>query len=219
MDRKQKLSPESFLKQYTHKNKNIIDQDITTSQISDALMSLTGENGVIEGVKPIDDFKIMGKATTVRTSKEDWGTVINAIYTAKKGDVLVISSDGDDVAVWGELASTAAQKEGIVGTVIYGASRDSTGIIKLNYPVFSRNVVPNAGKPLSEGEINKPITCGNTNIKPDDLIIGDECGVVRIPGEIIVKVLKKAQDIIKNENNISQKLNNGTSFIDILNNK
>jgi len=217
MDRKQKLSPESFLEQYTHKNKNIINEDITTSQISDAMMSLTGENGVIEGIKPIDEFKIMGKATTVRTSKDDWGTVIEGIYSAQKGDVLVISCDGDDIAVWGELASTAAQKEGIVGTVVYGASRDSAGIMKLDYPVFSRNVVPNAGKPLSAGEINKPITCGNTNIKPGDLIIGDECGVVRIPSEIIVKVLQKAQDIIKNENRISQKLNKGKSFLDIIN--
>ena len=34
------------------------------------------------------------------------------------------------------MASTAAQKQGILGTVVYGAIRDIAGIKDLNYPVF-----------------------------------------------------------------------------------
>ena len=64
-----------------------------------------------------------------------------------KENILVISCDRDDPAVWGEMASTAAQKQGILGTVIYGASRDTTGIKKLDYPVFSRAISPKCRKP------------------------------------------------------------------------
>lgn len=217
MDGKQKLSPENFLKKFTTRSSDEpINPDVTTSQISDALTRQTGNNGVLAEIKPIDDFKIMGRATTIKTSSNDWGTVIKGIYAADKGNVLVISCDDDNTAVWGELASTAAQNQGIAGTVISGASRDSVGIKNLGYPVFSRNVVPNAGKPLVEGAINLPIICGNTTIKPGDLIIGDECGVVSVPSELIKNVLLEANKIIKNEMELTAQLNQGISFMDLL---
>lgn len=217
MDGKQKLSPETFLKKFASKtSEELVYHDITTSQFSDALSKLTGKNGVLVDIKPIDNFKIIGRATTVKTSSKDWGTVIKGIYSANKGDVLVISCEDDQTAVWGELASEAAQIQGISGTVVIGASRDSTGIKSLKYPVFSRNVVPNAGKPLTEGEINVNLTIGDTIIKPGDLIIGDECGVVSVAQEMISEVMKEAMKIVDNETEIISKLNQDTSFMDIL---
>ncbi len=217
MDRKLKLSPKTFLKRSAPKlSDKIINSDVTTSQISDALMRLTGKNGVLLGIKPIGNFKSIGKATTVKTSANDWGTVIKGIYEAEKGDVLVISSDNDNTAVWGELASTAANLQGISGTVISGASRDSAGIKNLGYPVFSRNVVPNAGNPLAEGEINIRIECGNVSINPGDIIMGDECGVICVPEEIALDVLKEAHNIINKENELAAQLKQGESFLELL---
>ena len=217
---REKLSPANFLKQYSQvpkKEKNL-GLGITTSQLSDALRNITGENGVLVGTKPVkNNFKILGSATTVKTSANDWGTVINGIYKSKKGDVLVISCDRDDPAVWGEMASTAAKKQGILGTVIYGACRDIVGIKELDYPVFSRAIVPNAGNPLGEGEVNTPVICGRTTVNPGDLIVGDECGVVSIPVDVVNNVLEEADNILNNENRISSQLNNGESFLDIIN--
>jgi len=217
MNGKQKLSPDTFLKRFASKSSEKPEYpDVSTSQVSDALTKLTGKNGVVAGVKPIDNYKIIGRATTVKTSSHDWGTAIKGIYSANKGDVLIISCEDDGTAVWGELASTAAKKHGISGTVIIGASRDSTGIKSLEYPVFSRNVVPNAGKPLVDGEINLKLECGDTIIKPGDLIVGDECGVVNVPQEMVSKVMMEALKIVNNETEISTKLNQGISFMDIL---
>jgi 3-hexulose-6-phosphate synthase len=214
---KQKLSPDTFLKRFASRSSEKPEYpDVSTSQISDALTKLTGKNGVVADIKPIDNYQIIGRATTVKTSSQDWGTAIKGIYSAKKGDVLVISCEDDKTAVWGELASTAAKKQGISGTVIIGASRDSTGIKSLEYPVFSKNVVPNAGKPLVEGEININIKCGDTTIKPGDLIVGDECGVVSIAQEMVSKVMMEAVKIVSNETEISTKLNQDISFMDIL---
>ncbi len=54
-------------------------------------------------------------------------------------------------------------------------------------------------------------------VNPGDLIMGDECGVVSVPEEIIDKVFKEAYKILDNENNILQdQLNDGKSFLDIL---
>lgn len=217
MDGKRKLSPETFLKKFTSKSsEEPTYPDVTTSQFSDALTKITGKNGVLTDIKPIDDFKIIGRATTIKTSSNDWGTVIKGIYGANKGDILVISCEDDKTAVWGELASATAQKQGISGTVVIGASRDSAGIKNLKYPVFSKNVVPNAGKPLAEGEININLTIGDLTIKPGDLIIGDECGVVSVANEMVSEVIDEAVKVVKNETEISAKLNQGISFTDIL---
>jgi 3-hexulose-6-phosphate synthase len=219
---REKLSPANFLKQFSQgsKKQRNISLEITTPIVSDALRKVTGQNGVLVGIKPVkNDFKIMGNATTVKTSASDWGTVINGIYESDKGNILVISCDRDDPAVWGEMASTAAQKQGLLGTVIYGASRDIMGIKKLNYPVFSRAVIPNAGNPIGEGEVNIPIICGRTTVKPGDLIIGDECGVVSVPMEEIDHVLRESYKILHNEDHITCQLNEGKSFINILGNK
>ena len=217
--KREKLSPANFLKQYSQgsgKQKNL-SLGVTTSQLSDALRKVTGQNGVLVGTKPVkNSFKILGNATTVKTSANDWGTVINGIYESKKGDVLVISCDRDDPAVWGEMASITAKKQDILGTVIYGACRDIVGIKELDYPVFSRAVVPNAGNPVGEGEINIPVICGRTTVNPGDLIMGDECGVVSIPFDVIDNVLKEAYKILDNEDHIANQLNHGESFLDIL---
>lgn len=217
MNGKQKLSPDTFLKRFASRSSEKPGYpDVSTSQVSDALTKLTGKNGVVADIKPIDNYKIIGRATTVKTSSNDWGTVIKGIYSAKKGDVLVISCEDDKTAVWGELASTAAKIHGISGTVVIGASRDSAGIKSLEYPVFSKNVVPNAGKPLVEGEINIKLEYGDTTIKPGDLIVGDECGVVCVAQEMVSKVMMEASNIVSNETEISNKLNQDISFMDIL---
>ena len=55
------------------------------------MRKVTGQNGVLVGLKPLKrSFKIMGKATTVKTSANDWGTVIKGIYVSEKGNILVI---------------------------------------------------------------------------------------------------------------------------------
>ena len=95
------------------------------------------------------------------------------------------------------------KNKALAGTVIYGASRDINGIKKLDYPVFSRDIIPNAGKPLAEGEINIPVICGGTTVNPGDLIMGDECGVVSVPFEIIEEVIEGACKILNNEDRYS----------------
>lgn len=218
MKNEKKLSPESILKKFFSKGSysKLERLDISTSQISDALNSITGNSGVISGIKPLFDTRIIGRAVTVDTMADDWGTSVNAIDAAQKGEVIVINVEGDDQAIWGELTSKTSQEKGIISTVIYGAVRDVGAIKKLKYPVFSKNVVPNAGSPKAEGKINIPITCGGITINPQDIIIGDECGVVVIPKEHLDEVSNETLNIKKKEQNIISKIEKGHSLSDIL---
>ncbi|EKQ55684.1 MAG: Demethylmenaquinone methyltransferase [Methanobacterium sp. Maddingley MBC34] len=223
MAKKMEISAESVLGQFSSKKMGkdidfrLKTLNISTSHISDALKNLTGKYGVIPGVKPIkDDLKIGGRVVTVKTQQDDWGTSLKAVETGNKGDIVFICCDGDDIGVWGELFSKYAQKKGIQSTVIYGAMRDVEAVRELNYPVFSRSVVPHAGTPRAEGEINIPLECGGIKITPEDWIFGDEGGVVVVAGEILDNVILEAIQIKKNEDKILHQLEEGISLSDIL---
>ena len=218
MRNKKKLSPEGILELFSPKfsDSKLARLNLNTSQVSDALNKITGNPGVLSGIKPLSDKNIVGRAVTASTMADDWGTSIKAIEAAKDGEVLVIKVEGDDQAVWGELASKTAQEKGIVSTVIDGAVRDVGAVKKLKYPVFSKTIVPNAGSSKAEGKVNIPITCGNVTVNPQDLIIGDECGVVVIPDEHLKEVIDETLRIKKNETQIISKIEKGYSFSDIL---
>lgn len=221
MDEKMEISPEGLLKRFSHQTdfkRELIK--LSTPQLTDALKNLINYVPVIQGVKPLkEDFKILGKAITAETSADDWGTALNAMDLADEGDVLFISADSDDSAVWGELTSKSAQRKGLAGTVVFGAVRDVNAIRKLNYPVFSKAIVPNAGAPLAEGEVNVPLKCGDVIVNPYDMVVGDDCGVVVVPGAIFSEALNRALLIKKDEQEIINKIDSGYSLSSIINPK
>lgn len=221
MGEKMEISPEGLLKRFSHQHS--FDQwkdQLSTPQLSDALKSILNYIPVIPGIKPLkDEYKILGKIITINTSANDWGTALDAIDLAEKGDILFIKTDKDDSAVWGELASKNAQCQGIAGTVVYGAVRDVSAIRKLDYPVFTKSIVPNAGAPLAEGEVNIPLKCGDIVINPHDVILGDDCGVIVVPGELFSEALNKALNIKKDEKKILNKLESGFSLSKIVKSK
>jgi len=217
MINKPKISPENILRTFSTKKfdqKNL--KHISTPQISDAMKKLNIENTFLSGVKLRSGEKLSGSAVTVKTSSGDWGTVVKAIETAKKGQVIVICSDNNDQALWGELTSKMAQKKGLGGTVVLGAARDLSAIRSLNYTLFSSAIIPNAGHPLNMGEINIPINFGDIEIQPEDMIIGDDCGVLVIPKSKYYEVIKETFRIKKQEKEISEKIEKGFSLSEIL---
>lgn len=218
MDDKMEISPEGLLRRFSQStNLDLYKDKLSTPQLSDALKKILDYTTVINGVKPLKrDYKILGKIITVQTASHDWGTVLKAIDLAKPGDVLFINVDRDDIAVWGELTSKTAQNKKIAGTVVYGAVRDAAAIINIDYPVFARAVVPNAGAPLAQGEVNKPIKCGDITIYPGDFVLGDDCGVVVVPGKLFKQTIQNALEIKKDEEELIKKIDEGYSLSNII---
>lgn len=238
---KKKLSPNSLLKKFTSKesqNNNgfteflnkvkTIDNGlslselreikglISTCQLADALFTITGFNGVIPGIKPVNGNPVIGKISTVITDELDWGTSLAGIESTAKGEVLFIQVIGDTAAIWGELTSTTSLKQGLAGTVIYGACRDYEDIQDLEYPVFSRVIVPNAGKPLNNGKVDVPLNLDGIIVNPGDYIVGDACGVVVIPQDIFDDAMYALWDIKIKEKNIITNIKNGKTLFDIV---
>ena len=130
-----------------------------------------------------------------------------------RGSVLVINNDGCvHVAPWGELATLSCIQRGIAGVVIDGAARDIDDIRAMNFPLFARAVVPNAGEPKGFGEINAEIQCCGQYIRPGDWIVGDESGVVVIPGERAYEVARRALEVKKTEARIREEIRRGSTL-------
>ena len=215
-----KITPKNILNHGKNKNKITLDnllEKATTDNISDAMKKVCGKNGVIKGIKPIDkSFKVVGKIRTAQTNSSDWGTGIKAIYECEENEILFIDCSDDETAIWGELASLAAQKNKVQATVINGASRDTEGIIELNYPVFSKTTMPNAGYALNNGSVNERLTIDGNIIVNGDYLAGDCEGVVVIPKERLEEVLEEVNNIKQFETKLMKEMSEDKHMDNIL---
>ncbi|MEM1946408.1 MAG: 4-carboxy-4-hydroxy-2-oxoadipate aldolase/oxaloacetate decarboxylase [Candidatus Caldarchaeum sp.] len=146
------------------------------------------------GIKPIaPDTNLVGPALTVHCYPSDNITVHKAMTLAKPGDVLVIAAGGHVSVMWGGLMSYQAKLQGIAGVVVDGSVRDVSEIRRMGFPVFARHVSPIGSTKLHPGSINVPVNCGGVMVKPGDLIVADDDGVLVVPREMVTEVLEKAR--------------------------
>ncbi|WP_375337610.1 RraA family protein [Domibacillus sp. PGB-M46] len=172
---------------------NIVEQfeDIPTTCISDALQGMNNLSSAIQPLK--EEYRVAGRAFTVKMPVGDNLVVLKAIREAKPGDVLVIDAKGDTYrAIAGDFIVGMAQTLGIKGIIVDGVIRDVVGIKELNYPVFCKGTTIAASGKAGQGEINVPISCGGVTIQPGDIIVGDADGVTVIPQEAEEEVLKQS---------------------------
>ncbi len=161
--------------------------------------------------------RVAGVARTVRTipapnldPAEPYKGEMAAVDALGPGDVMVVSEC--DWSFWGELLSTAARYRGCRGVVIDGYTRDSRAIIAMGFPVFCRGVHPadSLGR-LDVPEHDVPIHCGGVLVRPGDLILADDDGVVAIPRAVAEQALKLAEEKVRGENLVRQALAEGMS--------
>ena len=135
---------------------------------------------------------LSGVAITVNARPGDNLMVHKALEVAQPGDVVVVSTTGNTTsAVFGELMGHTAKGAKLGGIVVDGAIRDVDGLTALKFPAFSRTVSPGASDKDGPGEINVPISCGNTVVMPGDLIVGDDDGLAVVPRADATEVLEQ----------------------------
>jgi len=187
---------------------------VSTPNISDAMH----RKGAMHGLFSVNPgLKMVGPAVTVQTFEGDWAKTVEAIDTAQSGDVIVIYNGGSDqVAPWGELATLSCINKGVSGVVIDGAVRDIDDIRRLEFPVFARVVVPNAGEPKGFGEINAEIRCAGQTVRPEDYIVGDDNGIVVVPKERAYEIARRSVEVEKNESRIRDEITKGSTLSKVL---
>jgi 4-hydroxy-4-methyl-2-oxoglutarate aldolase len=153
----------------------------STANVSDVLGSMGVMQPVIRSMVP--GCKLLGRAFTVKAYPGSILTVHKALFEARAGDVLVVDGEGDSGAgaLMGEIMALECQVKGFAGAVIDGAVRDVPGLVTQGFPVFARAATPRVGTNRRLGQTQIPVSCGGVVVRPDDLVMGDDNGVVVIP--------------------------------------
>jgi regulator of RNase E activity RraA len=139
------------------------------------------------------------------------GTVGDYIDDLNAGDVVVLDNNGrTDCTVWGDILTVTAKMKGLAGTVIDGVCRDVPTILEEKYPIFTRGRFMMTGKDrVMVQAMQIQVTIGRIQVKPNDILVGDDSGVVVVPSEMAEDVLAKAQAIAEAEGSIVLAVKNG----------
>lgn len=186
---------------------------LDTTSISDALDKL-GIPGGLYGLKPLNPgHHICGQAFTVHyvPCGQNSGTVGDFLDDVEPGQVVVIDNNGRDYCtVWGDIMCITAKHRGIEGTLIDGVCRDIPTLKETNYPIYTKGYYMVTGKDRVEVDaVNIPVSISNVQVRPGDIIVGDDTGVVAVPLNRAEEVAQIAEEIERVEQLIVEKVRNG----------
>ena len=153
---------------------------------------------------------ICGVALTCDAGPGDNLALFAALDVAKKGDVIVVSTQGFlGAAILGDLLAGMARNCGIEAIVIDGSVRDVAGILATGLPVYCAGVTPNSGVRNGPGSVGLPIVMGGVAIAPGDIIVGDGDGVVVVPQGVAAQVLETLDGVRKAEAALEARVKSG----------
>ena len=186
---------------------------VEVASVADAIEQLYGgqRSYMSHQMRPLTTAKFAGPAVTVLLKKEEHKEgakasqgMLDAIDAAAPGSVYVmVLEDGADYAGIGGLMATAMKFRGLAGAVIDASIRDVPQIKKLQFPVFSRGIVPSTTiNHYRFAGGNLPVTCAGVRVNPNDIIVTDEDGVAVVPRAKAAEVLKKEQELDNTEHSM-----------------
>ncbi len=185
---------------------------VEVASVADAMEQLYGQKAYMSHeMRAVNVAKFAGPAVTVLLKKEEHKEgskasegMLDAIDNAKPGSVYVmVLEDGGNYAGIGGLMATAMKYRGLAGAVIDGGVRDTPQIRKLQFPVFSRGVVPSTTiNHYRFAGVNVPVTCAGVAVNAGDIVAADEDGVAVVPRAHAAEVLKKAEELDNTEHSM-----------------
>lgn len=143
-----------------------------------------GRTGLVgASLRPIQDgVRIAGSAVTVLCWPGDNLMIHAAVEQCREGDVLVVTTASPSLdGSFGELFATALQHRGVRGLVTTGGVRDVADLRAMGFPVWSAAVNAQGTVKATAGSVNVPITVGGTLVRPGDVMVADDDGVLCVP--------------------------------------
>lgn len=184
------------------------------AKVADAM----GGGGLMQrAIKPVGPgTKLLGTAVTVMARPGDVLYVIHAADLAQPGDVIVIDGGGsEELAMIGDGISAYMRSRGVVGVVVDGCVRDVMGLRDMGFPMFSRGVSARIHGAVGPGAINVPIACGNVVVYPGDVVLGDDDGVVVVPGGSAESVVDSTDQVVEGEERRKELVLDGANLTEL----
>lgn len=157
-----------------------------------------------------DDAGGEGPERAGSTMNQPFGLMLQALDDLQAGEVYLCTGSSMRYALWGELMTRAARNRGAAGAVVNGFSRDTKGILKQDFPVFSRGRYAQDQRPRGKVvDFRCPIRCGDVDVSPGDLVFGDWEGVCIVPKEVEQDVVREALEKAEGEKAVYKAIREG----------
>jgi regulator of RNase E activity RraA len=161
---------------------------------------------------------VCGRAMTVLETDVDqpddppFGLMLKALDSLQQNEVYIAAGASPHYALWGELMSTAARARGAAGAVLAGHTRDTNGILAMDFPVFCYGCY--AQDQRGRGKVvdfRTTINMNSVTIRSGDIVFGDIDGVVVLPREVETEVVHRALEQVTKEKAAKRLLGEGAS--------
>jgi 4-hydroxy-4-methyl-2-oxoglutarate aldolase len=157
-----------------------------------------------------------GTAVTVLAQPGDNWMIHVAVEQCRPGDVLVVGCTADNTdGMFGDLLATSLKARGVVGLVIDAGCRDVKSLREMGFPVWSKAVSAKGTVKATLGAVNIPVVCAGVNVRPGDVVIADDDGVVVIGKKEAGEVAAKGERRKAEEEGKRQQLASGILGLDM----
>jgi regulator of RNase E activity RraA len=188
--------------------------ELPTTIVSDASGGRLLVDAGIRPLRPLGGARLFGPAATAWCEPADIGAAIQVIERAKPGDVIVIDAGGNlQTAVVGEHLCGVARRKRVAGLIANGAVRDVAALAAwADFPVLALGRTARGPVSVERGSVNGPIVCGGIPVRPHDLVLADDDGVIVIPRDEAAHWLSLARGRLAAEEQWARRLAAGESM-------
>jgi len=168
-------------------------------------------------IRPIQlDVAVAGSAVTVSSHPGDNLMLHAAVEQCQAGDVLVVTTTSHSTdGMFGDLLASSLMARGVTTLVTGAGVRDTAELRRMGFSVWTGAISAQGTVKASPGSVNVPVVLGGQLVRPGDVVVADDDGVVVVDRRRAREIADLAQVRLASEADKRAKLTAGVLGLDM----